>query len=76
MTEPSNDIIASLRARLNRFSGRYRDVCEHSGLKYSWLTKFANGERGKRPSFDLITRLGSTLDQLEPAAAPPDTANA
>lgn len=53
------------RRRLRRFSGQYRVVSDESGLGYSWVSKFASGERGKRPSFDLITRLIAALDKLE-----------
>lgn len=57
--------IPTLRERLRRFTGRYPEICERSGLRYSWLSKFANGHRGKRPSFELITRLAAVLDELE-----------
>lgn len=63
----SDDAIASIRSRLHRFKGKYPDICAHAGLQYSWLSKFASGERGARPSFDLITKLTTALDELEAA---------
>lgn len=57
--------IDAVRARLTRFRGRYLELCERSGLGYSWLCKFAQGQRGQRPSFDLITRLQTALAELE-----------
>lgn len=62
MSDPS---VESIRSRLRKFQGKYPDICERADLQYSWLSKFASGERGKRPSFDLMTRLSATLDELE-----------
>lgn len=58
------------RARLLQFKGRYPEICVRTGLSYSWLSKFARGDRGLRPSFDLITRLQTELDLLEAGAGP------
>lgn len=60
-----SDAIHATRNRLRQFKGRYPVICERSGLQYSWLTKFARGVRGKRPSFESITRLQIALDGLE-----------
>lgn len=62
METPSID---DIRARLGRFQGRYPDVCARSGLTYSWVSKFASGERGKRPSFGQISRLTAVLAEME-----------
>jgi transcriptional regulator with XRE-family HTH domain len=61
----SSTEIDSVRARLTRFRGRYPELCERSGLGYSWLSKFAQGRRGQRPSFELITKLQNALAELE-----------
>lgn len=63
--ESSPEIIARTRARLLKYTGRYPAICRTAGLSYSWLTKFARGARGRRPSFDLICRLQGALDELE-----------
>jgi transcriptional regulator with XRE-family HTH domain len=65
----SDAAIASIRTRLRRFKGKYPDICERAGLQYSWLSKFASGERGARPSFDLITKLEAALTEFEAAEA-------
>lgn len=57
--------VEQVRTRLIAFKGRYPEVCERSGLDYSWLSKFARGDRGKRPSFDLITQLDAQLTTME-----------
>lgn len=57
--------IDSTRSRLIRFRGRYPEISRLCSLSYSWLSKFARGVRGQRPSFEVITRLRSALDQLE-----------
>lgn len=59
------DTITATRSRLQRFQGRYPEIAERFGLSYSTLSKFANGERGKRPSFDFITTVRTALDELE-----------
>jgi hypothetical protein len=62
----SDTAIESIRTRLRRFQGKYPEICTRfPDLQYSWLSKFACGERGKRPSFDLMTKLTDALDQLE-----------
>ena len=52
-----------------KFKGRYPEICERTGLDYSWLSKFARGVRGKRPSLDQFTKLIHALDQIELADA-------
>jgi hypothetical protein len=61
----SDAAIETIRTRLRHFQGKYPEICTRYDLQYSWLSKFASGERGKRPSFDLITKLSSALDELE-----------
>lgn len=61
----SESIIESTRQRLCKFTGRYQEVADLAGVSYSWVSKFANGERGKQPSFDLINKLQRALDVLE-----------
>jgi hypothetical protein len=61
----SDAAIETIRTRLRRFQGKYPDICARACLQYSWVSKFASGERGKRPSFDLITKLTTVLDELE-----------
>jgi transcriptional regulator with XRE-family HTH domain len=67
--------IEEVRTRLIAFKGRYPEICDRSGLDYSWLSKFARGDRGKRPSFELITMLDAQLTEMEAEAAPPNDAN-
>lgn len=62
-----SNVIASTRVRLCRFKGRYPEICQKSGLDYSWVSKFACGERGKRPEFDQMTKLIGALDAMEAA---------
>jgi len=69
----SDDPIASIRTRLHRFKGKYPDICSRYDLQYSWLSKFASGERGARPSFELITKLEAALTEME-AVEPADPA--
>jgi len=57
--------IANLRIRLCKFSGCYPAIADRFGFSYSWLGKFARGDRGKRPSFDLIEKLQAALAALE-----------
>jgi transcriptional regulator with XRE-family HTH domain len=72
----ASDIVTSIRGRLVRFSGRYPEIAARTGLSYSWISKFARGDRGKRPSFDLIHRLQGALDEIEadPPAPQPEQA--
>lgn len=63
------EITEHTRTRLRRFRGHYPAVCERAGLGYSWLTKFACGERGRRPSYDTMERLTAALDAMEAEAA-------
>lgn len=64
----NSSVIGKARKRLVRFKGRYPLICERAGLGYSWLSKFSRGERGLRPSFDLIQRLLRVLDEMEAEA--------
>lgn len=68
-----SDLIASTRVRLRRFKGRFPEICQRSGLGYSWVSKFSSGERGANPSFDHITRLQKALDALEARENDPST---
>lgn len=61
----SDSILRHVRQRLSRFRGRYREICDRANLTYSWVSKLATGERGQRPSFDLMNRLLTTLDAME-----------
>lgn len=61
--------IEHARKRLSRFRGRYRVVSRRARLSYSWVCKIATGERGQRPSFELMNRLLTTLDAMEREAA-------
>lgn len=63
--------VNELRARLISLRGRYPEIAESYGFSYSWLSKFARGARGARPSFDLILRLSKALDELDGATKPP-----
>lgn len=68
------DAIAAIRARLVRHRGNYRAIAARHGLGYSWLGKFARGDRGTRPSFELVSKLTNALDELDleqSIAAPP-----
>lgn len=67
--------VEQVRARLIAFKGRYPEVCERSGLDYSWLSKFARGDRGKRPSFELITLLDAQLTTMEAEEASKPSTN-
>jgi transcriptional regulator with XRE-family HTH domain len=71
----SETTITSIRDRLLGHKGNYPEIGRRADLSYSWLSKFATGERGKRPSFELITRLSRVLDEMEAEAAPPPDAN-
>ena len=65
----SVDVIESIRARVNGFRGSYQQIATKAGVSYSWLSKFARGTRGKRPEFDVISRLQRALDDLDPQSA-------
>lgn len=65
MREPT---ITAVRRRLRKHRGCYSKICRTGGITYSWLTKFATGERGRHPSFDLIQRLIAALDAFEAGA--------
>jgi transcriptional regulator with XRE-family HTH domain len=66
------DVIAwkdELRARLIAERGKYRQVCEASGLTTSWLSKFASGTISN-PTVSNLDRLARALDALNhPRAA-------
>jgi transcriptional regulator with XRE-family HTH domain len=55
----------ALRSRLRRRRGQFPQVSATSGISRSWLSKYACGQRGKRPSYDLIQRLIGALDELD-----------
>lgn len=55
----------ALRERLQRRRGNYPAIAERFGFSYSTLSKFANGERGARPSFEFVDSLQSALDELD-----------
>jgi hypothetical protein len=67
------DITAELRSRLqdhqDETSKSLRQIAQDFDLGYSWLSKFARGERCTRPSFELITRLQVALDRAQGAGA-------
>lgn len=65
MTE---NVIELTRLRLIGHRGRYREISNRCGFSYSWLSKFARGERGFRPSYDLINRLQDELDKMDDVA--------
>ena len=65
MHRMSDATIDHVRQRLSRFRGRYHEVCIRADLTYSWVSKLATGERGQRPSFDLMNRLLTTLTAME-----------
>ena len=66
----SESAIVNVRVRLVAYKGRYPEICAKTGLSYSWLSKFSRAERGTRPSFDVISKLLSALDELELQAEP------
>lgn len=55
----------SIRSRLQAHRGRYPAIATRFGFSYSTLSKFANGERGLRPSFEFVDQLTKALDTLE-----------
>lgn len=55
----------ALRARVKKLRGRYPELIRRSGISRSWISKFAAGVKGKRTSFDLMSRLLTTLDAME-----------
>lgn len=59
----------SLALRLRRRCGCYSKISRTAGISASWLSMFARGKRGKRPSYDLIQRLIAALDALDAADA-------
>lgn len=59
------DTTAALRERLQRHRGSYPSIAERFGFSYSTLSKFANGERGARPSFEFVDSLQTALDALD-----------
>lgn len=62
MSETSID---SIRARLVLHKGRWPAIAEFADIDYGWLQKFGNGERGKRPSYEQITKLVNALDKID-----------
>jgi len=61
--------IPALRNRLRRLQGQYPEFIRRSGISRSWVSKFANGKLGKRPGFELMNRLLTTLDAMERESA-------
>ena len=59
------DTPESIRSRLHEFRGRYPAIAKRFGFSYSTLSKFANGERGLRPSFEFVAELSKALGVLE-----------
>jgi len=60
-------LTGDLRDRLNerKDSGDWRSICDdETGIGYSWLTRFANGEHGN-PTIDKLTKLEAQLDKLD-----------
>lgn len=58
-----------LRARLIAQRGKYRQICELSGLTDSWVSKFAN-RAIQNPTVSKLDRLSQALDEIErPEAA-------
>lgn len=58
------ELTESIRARLKRHRGHYREVADFDGLTYGWVYKFANGAL-QNPTIDKLTLLTSALDRLE-----------
>lgn len=71
----SDTTVESIRERLQKRQGSYPSIAESAGISYSWLQKFANGERGKRPTFNLIAKLVAELDALDAAEQSVEVAN-
>ncbi|HET6631552.1 MAG TPA: hypothetical protein VFG73_02435 [Rhodanobacteraceae bacterium] len=61
--------VAEARTRLLRQKGRFPRIAELSGLSTSWISKFANAKRGKRPEYSTITKLTGALAALEAEAS-------
>jgi hypothetical protein len=72
MNDP--DVVAA-RERLMKYKGDYPAFCERTGLNYSWVGKFARGDRGKATSANQLKKLLTALDQDEQAEATDQTAN-
>ena len=52
--------IEQIKAALDSRRGTWRQVCEDTGLDYSWLTKFAQGQI-KNPGYRKIQTLAGYL---------------
>lgn len=59
------DTVSDIRSRLVQFQGRYPEIARVHGFSYSWLSKFARGDRGARPSFETVSKLKAALEKLE-----------
>lgn len=59
------DTTTALRGRLQKRRGEYPAIADRFGFSYSTLSKFANGERGARPSFAFVDSLRTALDALD-----------
>lgn len=57
--------VESIRERLVKRQGSYPSIAARAEVSYSWLQKFANGERGKRPEYESVAKLVKELDRLD-----------
>lgn len=67
----SRTIIDDTRAALVEQRGNFRQLAAASGLSVSWLSKFANGRRGERVSYETLQALRKALEHAQPP--PPST---
>ncbi|MGG6461428.1 hypothetical protein [Solilutibacter silvestris] len=58
------DTITLIRSRLNALKGQWPDICAVTGLRYDWLTRFAQG-RIKEPGHSKTETLLKELDRRE-----------
>lgn len=58
------DTVEEVRERLNARKGDWPAICEATGLKYDWMTKFAQG-RISMPGFGAISKLKAHLDETD-----------
>lgn len=49
-------LITSVRTELAARKGDWPDICKHTGVSYSWLTKFAQG-RNDNPGVKTLEKL-------------------
>lgn len=65
-------IIDDTRAALAAQRGKFRELAKASGLSVSWISKFANGRRGGRISYETLSALRQALvaaGALDPVAS-------